>query len=151
MALGVTPNKKCYQTFNHSDTICSDCGARKIFEQNIPLDVHEFKTVNSKGETIWIELRVTPLKDKEGNITAALELAVPINERKKTQEALLWNEEKFRRAFETSPDPCYIGTLEEGIIVEINEAFSRVWGYTKDECTRKNFTATWSLRKRFTR
>ena len=86
MDLGVAPNKKCYQTFNSSETVCPDCGAKKVFEQNASLDVHEFKTVNSKGETVWIELRVTPLKDKDGNVTAALELAVPITERKKAEE-----------------------------------------------------------------
>jgi len=88
MNLGVTPNKKCYQTFNHSENVCVDCGAKRIFEQNLPLDVHEFKTINSKGETIWVELRVTPLKDKDGKTTAALELAVPITERKKVEADL---------------------------------------------------------------
>ena len=75
MSLGVSPNKKCYQTFNRSDTICTDCGAKKIFEQNTSCDIHEFETVNSKGEKTWIELRVTPLKDKNGNLTAALEFS----------------------------------------------------------------------------
>jgi len=96
MALGVAPNKKCHQTFNNSETICPDCGVKKIFEQNSALDVHEFKTLDSKGETIWIELRVTPFKDKNENVTAALELAIPITERKKAeqkieQEAILRN------------------------------------------------------------
>ena len=90
MDLGVAPNKKCYQTFNSSETVCPDCGVKKVFEQNVSLDVHEFKTVNSKGETVWIELRVTPLKDKNGNVTAALELAVPITERKKAEEKIAW-------------------------------------------------------------
>ena len=83
--LGVAPNKKCYETFNHSKTVCVDCGAKIIFEQNVSLDVHEYKTTNPQGEIIWIELRVTPLKDKDGNVTAALELAVPITERKKAE------------------------------------------------------------------
>ena len=81
--LGVASNKKCYQTFNNLETVCPDCGVKKVFEQDLSLDVHEFEAVNSKGEKTWIELRVTPLKDKEGNVIAALELAVPINERKK--------------------------------------------------------------------
>ena len=86
MGLGVTPNKRCHQVFNRSETMCPDCGVIKIFEENVPLDVHEYKTVNAQGNTIWLELRVTPLKDKDGNVTAALELAVPITERKKAEE-----------------------------------------------------------------
>jgi PAS domain S-box-containing protein len=90
MDLGVAPNKKCYQTFNSSETACPDCGAKKVFEQNASLDAHEYKTVNLNCETVWIELRVTPLKDKDGNVTAALELAVPITERKKAEEKIAW-------------------------------------------------------------
>ncbi|MBE3116247.1 PAS domain-containing protein, partial [Candidatus Bathyarchaeota archaeon] len=97
MDLGVASNKKCYQTFNQSKTICPDCGVKKIFEQNVSLDVHEYKTVNSKGETVWVELRVTPLKDKNGNVTAALELAVPITERKKVEEKIQFQADLLNR------------------------------------------------------
>lgn len=80
-------NLKCYQTFNKLDTVCPDCGVKKIFEQNVSFDTHEYETINSKGEKIWIELRVTPLKDKNDEVMAALELAVPITERKETEDA----------------------------------------------------------------
>jgi PAS domain S-box-containing protein len=76
--LGVAPNKKCYQTFNNLESVCPDCGVRKILEENVNYDVHEFKSVNSKGKNIWVELRVTPIRDKHGNVASALELAVPI-------------------------------------------------------------------------
>jgi len=88
--LGVAPDKKCYETFNNLGIVCPDCGVERIFENNAPLDIHEYKTVNSKGETSWVELRVTPLKDKMGNVTSALELAVPITERKKAEEKISW-------------------------------------------------------------
>ncbi len=81
-------NKKCFQTFNKLDTICPDCGVKKIFEQNVSFDSHEYETVNSIGEKIWIELRATPLKDKNGVTIAALELAIPITERKKIDEEM---------------------------------------------------------------
>ena len=84
--LGVAPNKKCYETFNSLDTVCSGCGPKKVFEQNVSLDIHEYETVNSKGETVWVELRATPLKDKNGVTMAALELAVPITERKELEK-----------------------------------------------------------------
>ncbi len=97
MDLGVAPNKKCYQVFNRLETVCPDCGVKKIFEQNVSNDVHEFKTIDADGKTVWIELRVTPLKDKDGNVTAALELAVPITERKKAEDEL----EKCKEGRET--------------------------------------------------
>jgi PAS domain S-box-containing protein len=111
MDLGVTPNKKCYQTFNNSEVICPDCGARRIFEQNALFDTHEFRTVNSKGETIWIELRVTPLKDSNGVTMAALELAVPITERKKTEEILRENEQRYRELVNHLPEIVFESDL----------------------------------------
>ena len=93
--LGVAPNRKCYETFNNLGVVCPDCGVKKIFENDAPPDIHEYKTVNSKGETTWIELRVTPLKDQNGVTMAALELAVPITERKKTEEELRKNQIKM--------------------------------------------------------
>ena len=83
--VGACPGKQCYQTLAHAKIVCSDCGAKKIFDQNVLLDVHEYQHIRPDGEAYWVELRVTPLKDENGNITAALELAVPINERKKAE------------------------------------------------------------------
>ena len=132
MDLGVTPNKKCYQTFNNLDTVCPDCGAKKVFEQNTPLDVHEYKTVDSKGETVWIELRATPLKDKNGNVTAALELAVPITERKKVEEALSKSEERYRSLADSLPEIVFEIDLN-GKLTYANESAFQTTGYTKED------------------
>ncbi len=132
MALGVAPNKKCYQTFNFTETICPDCGAKKIFEQNIALDVHEYKTLNSKGETIWIELRVTPLKDKNGNVMAALELAVPITERKKSQEKLEKERSEFRNILDYAPVMIAYKSKDDHF-VRVNSAFADFAGLPKEK------------------
>ena len=132
MDLGVTPNKKCYQTFNNTSMICPDCGVKKIFEQNVPQDVHEFKTTGSNGESVWIELRVTPLKDTNGVIIAALELAVPITERKKTEESLIQSETKFRIYLENSPIAIFVVNAE-GKYEYANEAASKLLGYSPKE------------------
>ncbi|MGD0645684.1 MAG: PAS domain S-box protein [Candidatus Bathyarchaeia archaeon] len=81
-------NKKCFQTLNKLDAICPSCGVKKIFDKNVSFDAHEYETMNSKGEKVWIERRVTPLKDKNGVTMAALELAIPVTDRKKAQEAI---------------------------------------------------------------
>ena len=121
--LGATSNKKCYQTLNRSDTICPDCGVKKVFEQNVSLDVHEYKTINSKGETIWIELRVTPLRDKDGKVTAALELAVPITERKKAEEKTEKNQKELDLIFNSSPIIVFYKD-KEGKFLRANKAFA---------------------------
>ncbi len=132
MALGVIPNKKCYYTFNQTKTVCTDCGSKKIFDQKTSLDIHEYKTVNSKGELIWVELRVTPLKDKNGNLTAALELAVPITERKKTEQALIDSRNKYESLFLNSLDGIIVAK-RDGKIISVNPAICRMLGMSEQE------------------
>ncbi len=133
MDLGVLPNKKCHQTFNRSEMVCVDCGAKKIFQQDIALDVHEFETVNSKGETTWIELRVTPLKDKNGKVEAALGLAVPITERKKAEQELKEKELKYYNIFNTSAVGMFRTRLDGSEIVDFNDKYLEIFGLVREE------------------
>ena len=135
--LGVVPTKKCYQTFNHLDKVCPDCGVKKIFEQNASFDAHEYKTVDQKGELTWIELRATPLKDLNGNVTSALELAVSITERKKTENTLKESEEKFRNLAEESPNMIFIN--KKGKVVYANKKCAEKMGYKQSEICSQDF------------
>jgi PAS domain S-box-containing protein len=126
-------NKKCFQTFNKLDTICPNCGVKKVFEQNVSFDSHEFETINSAGEKIWIELRVTPLNDKNGVIMAALELAIPITERKKAETEL----QMAADIIELATDSIFVHDLD-GKIVYFNDAACKSTGYSKEEMAKMN-------------
>jgi PAS domain S-box-containing protein len=80
-------NKNCYPIFGRSDKVCRDCGVDKIFETGISVDRHDYCFKESDCDR-WIELIVTPVKDKNGKVVAALELAVDITERKQMQDKL---------------------------------------------------------------
>jgi len=80
--------KACYSTFNKLNAVCPDCGVRKVFENGVSLDRHEYAFTGIQGNPMWAELIATPLKDKDGNIIAALELSVDITEKKLLQKKL---------------------------------------------------------------
>ncbi len=80
-------NKLCYSTYNKSTQICPDCGVRNVFENGAIVDRHDYH-FNINGRDDWVELIVTPIKNKDGKVIAALELAVNITERKKLQTKL---------------------------------------------------------------
>jgi PAS domain S-box-containing protein len=86
--LGNIENKLCYATYNNLDKVCPDCGVKKVFEDGVELDRHEYSFKDDKGKTQWVELIVTPIKDEKGNVTAALELSVFITEKKLLQKKL---------------------------------------------------------------
>ena len=47
------------------------------------------------------------------------------------------SEEKFKSAFMTGMDAFYLATLEEGLILEVNDNFEQVWGYRREEVIGK--------------
>ena len=60
-----------------------------------------------------------------------------ITDRKRAEEALTKSEEKFRKAFYTSPDSVNINRLEDGMYISINPGFTRITGYTEEDIIGK--------------
>lgn len=65
----------------------------------------------------------------ESNIKLKAELDKHI----RTQAALAKSEEKFYKAFQASPNAIAYTTLDAGIYVDVNDAFLKMTGYTKDQ------------------
>ncbi|MBN2566154.1 MAG: PAS domain S-box protein, partial [Candidatus Eisenbacteria bacterium] len=56
-----------------------------------------------------------------------------VTDSKRAQEALRLSEEKFAKAFQTSPYAIAITRLEDGVFLEINDTFSALTGFSRDE------------------
>jgi len=97
---GDCEGKLCYATFNRRTDVCPDCGVKKIFETGAVLDSHEYIAMDGKGNPQWIELIVTPIKNKNGTVIAALELAVNITERKIMENKLADYSQKLEKLVE---------------------------------------------------
>lgn len=52
---------------------------------------------------------------------------------KQIDEALRLSQEKYTRAFQSHPEPMSINTIPDGVYVEVNEAYLKATGYTRDE------------------
>ena len=68
---------------------------------------------------------------KDGKLIGIRGVIVDITNRKKVEEALIVSEEKFRKAFETSPDSIVINRLKDGRYISINNGFTNIMGYTE--------------------
>ena len=52
---------------------------------------------------------------------------------KKNEEALRFSEEKFAKAFRSSPNPKIISSLADGRYIEVNDSFLQLTGYAREE------------------
>jgi PAS domain S-box-containing protein len=60
-------------------------------------------------------------------------VAHDVTERKRAEESVRLSEEKFRKAFDSNPEPVTISTIAEGRYVDVNESFLRITGFCRDE------------------
>ncbi len=76
--------------------------------------------------------------------TSSLRMVVvfaDITQRIQAAEALRLSEEKFSMTFHTSPDSVNINRLADGVYLEINQGFTRLMGYTREDTIGKSSLA----------
>ncbi|MBK9992104.1 MAG: PAS domain S-box protein [Verrucomicrobia bacterium] len=77
------------------------------------------------------------LHNDPAKLIAAVASALHVPEQRAAQRraeaALRESEKKFSRAFHISPDSININRLEDGVYIDINEGFSKILGYTREE------------------
>jgi PAS domain S-box-containing protein len=69
------------------------------------------------------------------NAEQCLVTIVDISQRKQVEDALYESEEKYSKAFQSSPYSIAITSAEDGKFIEVNDAFTLVSGYTREEVT----------------
>ncbi|MBZ5532534.1 MAG: PAS domain S-box protein [Acidobacteriia bacterium] len=89
------------------------------------------------GSWKCVEGTLTNLLD-DPNVAGIVGYGRDITERVHAQEALRASEEKFKRAFGSSPDALTITTVAGGLYLEINEAFERLSGHTRADVIGKS-------------
>jgi len=113
-------------------------GDRKIFKTGKPQHYIERSIIKNKEE-VWFEIVKTPVKDTEGNVAGVLGIYWDISDRKKAEEALKENEEKYRTLVEINPHVIYqLDT--NGIITFISQRINKITGYKADELIGKNIS-----------
>lgn len=80
------------------------------------------------GRLLWMEVLSTPQRDAAGNVTGYHRICRNITERKQAEEKLQLSASVFSHAREgimiTAPD---------GTIIDVNDAFSHITGYSREE------------------
>ena len=94
---------------------------------------HQFVARSASGEDRWLDLIVSPIKDKAQETAGFRGLARDITERKRFEEALRDSEERYRLLFESTPQPIWVYNEDSLAFVAVNEAATRIYGYDRHE------------------
>ncbi|WP_342304844.1 PAS domain S-box protein [Methanolobus sp. ZRKC5] len=92
--------------------------------------------VQKDGTIIWIEQKNICIYDENNNLVALEGIARDITQHKLMEQALLKSQEKYRLLSDVTFEGIVVH--DNGMILEVNEALSRITGYPKDELLGKN-------------
>jgi PAS domain S-box-containing protein len=85
------------------------------------------------GTRIPVEVSSIVLREERGQITGYVSVNRDSTERKKAEQALRKSEERFSKAFHASPDAIVISRLSDGLVLEVNEGWSTIFGHKPNE------------------
>jgi diguanylate cyclase (GGDEF)-like protein/PAS domain S-box-containing protein len=96
--------------------------------QGRPTVNEEWVNFSAEGLGKWIETTKTPMFSADGTLLGVLGLGRDITERKAAQDRLQLAASVFTHASEG-----IMITTPEGVLVEVNDAFTRITGYNREE------------------
>ncbi|MGE5464872.1 MAG: PAS domain S-box protein [Syntrophothermus sp.] len=103
---------------------------KRITKEEVSGDL-EIHLVRRDGSELIAEVATTII-DLEGE-QCILGVLDDITERKRAENALRQSEERFAKAFHSSPDAIIISRLSDGLIIEVNEGWHTIFEYRQSE------------------
>ncbi len=104
------------------------------------IDHYETVRVTKDGRRVHVSLTVSPTIDAAGNVTGDSGIAHDITERKRIEEDLRKAQEHFRTVFEEAAVGLCTADPRSWTLLETNEAYRKMFGYTEEELRGKNIS-----------
>jgi PAS domain S-box-containing protein len=115
------------------DRVAGEVRANSLAPERMEFTHQPYRIVAKDGEIHWVKDSTTIRRDAAGNITHYQGIVEAITDRVKAELAVKESEDKFSRAFHLNPDPVTITRLKDGVILDVNDSFVDVSGYSREE------------------
>jgi len=106
---------------------------RELLERRGVIRDYECRYVRKDGTVFWVSLNSRKVCGPDGKTLYYDDFIQDITERNRIEDALRKSEEKFSKAFHSSPAAVLIINLTDDCFIDVNEAFERISGYSRDE------------------
>ena len=93
----------------------------------------EIRYRRGDGTDTVFSVGAAPIYDAAGRMVLSVVTFMDIAERKAADLALRESEQRFAMAFRATPDAMVISRIADGVILEVNDSFVSLTGYTRDE------------------
>ncbi len=121
------PGLKCYFVYRGLDCVCPDCLAGTVLKTKKPIET-EIKI----PEGLWIDLRVIPLLDDQGEVILFMEWVRDITEKKLAEEELLEERQRLASIIAGTRAGTWEWNIKTGEVI-INSLWAEMLGYSKEE------------------
>ncbi|MDM8516715.1 PAS domain S-box protein [Desulfobacterales bacterium HSG16] len=141
--------KSDVEDFNiFDDQECERTGLTSAFKKalqgkssTIPPAKYDPKESGMTGGSIrWINSKMYSIKNQHGKITNIVLVVEDISELKLVEETLRESEEKYRTLFNGESGAIALIEVETGNMLEVNQAFINLYGYSREEVLHMNNT-----------
>lgn len=113
------PGSLCYHAYKGRDEKCEDCPVEKTFKDGRS-HYGEAEGMGKNGEpTHWIFI-TAPIRDDQGNVTAAMEMSIDITKRRRLERDLQQSEEKYHAIFNNISNPVFVVSQADFKILDCN-------------------------------
>jgi two-component system sensor kinase FixL len=99
----------------------------------------EFSAELPFGDRIYL-YNYVPVRDDDGQIVYGVIVATNVTQHRLVEAALKRSEERFERIFHATPEAIGVTRAADGSFIEVNPAFERAFGWSRDELLGKTTT-----------
>lgn len=108
-----------------------------LFSGKTPSFQSKKRYIKKSGEKVWANTTVSLLKTEDDGTIFTLAIVEDVSERRKTDEALRESEAKYAAIFKSATDGL-IFLNKKGIVLDVNEALTRITGITRNQLIGKH-------------
>ena len=129
---------RCFQAYKNQSEPCNQCPVVKTFKDGKPHH-SEQRGVSKNGEPSYWTLRTAPITDRNGMVTAVMEISVDITHMRRLEKEVIRSEKKYRGIFNNIPNPLFVLEKDNLKIIDCNTSVKSVYGFTKQETLNRSF------------